>query len=40
MYLQIGGNDLSSSNGVDVAKEVFLFANFLHSLHCKVVIIG
>jgi hypothetical protein len=41
VYLQLGGNDLSSSSGVDVAKEVFSFANFLHhGLHCKVVIIG
>ena len=39
VYLQLGGNDLSSSSGVDVAKEVFSFANFLHhSLYCKVVI--
>lgn len=41
IYLQIGGNDLSSTSGDIAANEVYSFASFLHyGIHIPIVVIG
>jgi hypothetical protein len=40
IYLQMGGNDLSSTSSDIVANEVYLFASFLHyGIHIPIVVI-